>query len=474
MATRNQQSDSPSLNLFPEDPTENSSTPGDSQPQKAARKSSRGTGVQVVQQPMSSIATKAVSGAITRQMMLTWLKIVQVIQQQPKADVYQIPMPVLMEFLGDKNNYARLKTTLRALNATSVEWNEVTSGGSQWTVSSLLSQAKIIRSPTQNIVEVSFPPDIGRGIRELEQFSELNLMMAKELSSQASLNLYRIAVAYESNPSKVTFRRTPEDWDMYLRGKPKDSSSPFEYKYFKRDTLLKAVDDVNRFTHLTLELIEHKKGRVVVEIQFRIHQKKKNIEPNLLGPAGNEATMHSEAELRKLGVRAVDAVSLVANYGSERVDANIAYFKKRRDQEEGASEVKSPIAYLKAAIKNHYADGMVVDDASHVANQPKKGDAKVAQKRREIAMQDLLTARRNQASALFLEMTRRTSDEYWHEYLGGIESSNHKTLIGAARKSGLESKIVQVSFYNWLAEKLWGIADDKALNDFILEQSSGQ
>ena len=103
MATRNQQSDSPSLNLFPEDPTENSSAPGDSQPQKAARKSSRGTGVQVVQQPMSSIATKAVSGAITRQMMLTWLKIVQVIQQQPKADVYQIPMPVLMEFLGDKN-----------------------------------------------------------------------------------------------------------------------------------------------------------------------------------------------------------------------------------------------------------------------------------------------------------------------------------------------------------------------------------
>jgi len=479
MATRRKRTETPSESLFDEQDLPDhpdgfiDEGPQDSPAQQAARKGATAV-AQVVQQPMPSIALKPMNGAITRQMMLTWLKIVREIQQQPKADTYKIPMPVLMDFLGDKSNYERLKSTLRSLNAVQVEWNEVNSGGTQWTVSSLLSQAKIIRSPSQNIVEVSLPPDISRGVRELEQFSELNLIMARELKNQSALNLYRIAVAYETNPSKLTFRKPPEEWDMYLRVKPQGHGAAFEYKYFKRDTLLPAIEEVNRLTHLNLELIEHKEGRVVVEIQFRIEPKTVEVLPLLLGDAAKEAIKLAEAELRALGLKATEAISIVTTYGSERVMANVAYVKQRSAAVSESAALRNPTAYLKAAIKNNYADGMVFEEQTNTPQASLKPNQEQAERDAKRAKLELISHRRTEAHNLFLEMTRRESDNIWHEYLNQMDSFGNKTLASTAKRKGLEAKIVQVHFYDWLAVRLWGEPDEQAITNFSQASAEGK
>ena len=85
MATRRKRSETPSESLFDEQDLPDhpdgfiDEGPQDSPAQQAARKGATAV-AQVVQQTMPSIALKPMNGAITRQMMLTWLKIVREIQ----------------------------------------------------------------------------------------------------------------------------------------------------------------------------------------------------------------------------------------------------------------------------------------------------------------------------------------------------------------------------------------------------------
>ena len=259
---------------------------------------------------------------------------------------------------------------------------------------------------------------------------------------------------------------------MYLRVKPQGHGAAFEYKYFKRDTLLPAIEEVNRLTHLNLELIEHKEGRVVVEIQFRIEPKTVEVLPLLLGDAAKEAIKLAEAELRALGLKATEAISIVTTYGSERVMANVAYVKQRSAAVSESAALRNPTAYLKAAIKNNYADGMVFEEQTSTTQVPPKPNQGQAERDAKRARLELISHRRTEAHNLFLEMTRRESDNIWHEYLNQMDSFGNKTLASTAKRKGLEAKIVQVHFYDWLAVRLWGEPDDQAISDF-LQASSG-
>jgi len=59
-----------------------------------------------------------------------------------------------------------------------------------------------------------------------------------------------------------------------LSGAPQSASlDKLEYRFFKRDTLTPAVAEVNSVTDIEIELIEHKEGRAIAEIQFGIKPK---------------------------------------------------------------------------------------------------------------------------------------------------------------------------------------------------------
>lgn len=460
-------SDSLSFSLFGggAPPPDGTSEPGLSEVQQIASDSTR---AMVLNQPMQSVALTPTRGAITRHMNLMWLKIIQEIQQQPEAPVYKIPVKALVDFIGDAKNYDRLKENLKALNAVQVEWNNISTEGEQWGVSSLLSQAKVTRSGNTTTIEVSLPPDINKGVRELKQFSALNLLLARELKNPAALNLFRIAVAYETNPSKVTFRATPDKWEPLLRGTPRHAGTEFVYKYFKRDTVLPALAEVNRLTNLTLELIEHREGRTVKELQFRVNSKGAVDIDGAVSEMGSRGDVEALGMLKELGVRSSDAKQLLSVFGGERVRRNVEYLKRK--QSEGG-KIRSVTAYVKSAIQQDYADAEVIEgEVTLVTSDKKSVKDKAAEK--EVAMERFKSHRRSEAAEMFMEMTRRDSDSYWDTYLESLKQANNQTLLSAAATKGLKAKIVQIDFYDWLSEKLQGPITDANFMDFLLSQTS--
>ena len=68
-----------------------------------------------------------------------------------------------------------------------------------------------------------------------------------------------------------------EWWRPILSGTPDTEAgdeAKREYKYFKRDYLRPAIAEVNAVTNIFVELIEHREGRRVAEIQFRVTERK--------------------------------------------------------------------------------------------------------------------------------------------------------------------------------------------------------
>jgi len=87
-------------------------------------------------------------------------------------------------------------------------------------------------------------------------------------------------------------------------------------------------------------------------------------------------------------------------------------------------------------------------------------------------MERFKAARRTEAAEMFMEMTRRDSDNYWDVYTENLKQTNNQTLLGAATTKGLKAKIVQIDFYDWLAEKLQGPITDANFMDYLLSQSA--
>jgi hypothetical protein len=437
---------------------------------QAAAAQSRGDTL-VIHQPMQSVALRPAAGVLTRPMQLLWLKLVQEVQKKPIADTYEIPLKDVAEFLEDRKHYDRLRANLRALNVTQVEWNDVKDGKENpdevWGVTTLLSQAEIKRtSGGTGTIEIALPPKINKGVRVMKQFSALNLLVAREMKTPAALNLYRIAVAYETNPSRVTFRKPPVEWDSLLRGVPRQPEKDFVYKYFKRDVLLPAMAEVNRLTNITLELLEHREsGRTVLDVQFAITNKGEAPRPGAAGKMSDEDQTEVLGMLKSAGFSSVEARQMVASYGMDRVRRNLQYFQRATAQ--GTKIRTSQAAYLKAAIRADYADA----DRSIPSVTVVDGDArshKETSADREVAMQQYLARRRTEAHNSFMEMIRRDSEKYWLAYQEKVSADKNQTLLAAIQSKGLKAKIVEVSFYDWLADKVFGPITEAGFIDFLV------
>jgi hypothetical protein len=414
----------------------------------------------ILLQPMQSVALNPMSGKVTKRMMLSWLYLLRGCQKLPPASVYRFPMAPLMKYLESKD-YEVVKADLRGLNATQVEWNNVRGDETSWGVSNLLAQVEVRTNRAGNTIEISLPPKVEASIRDKRSFSELNLILARSLRTTAALNLYRICIAYETNPSHVTFRDPPEVWEPKLSGTPRKPGTAFHYKFFKRDTLKPILSEINQMCDIDVELIEHKEGIKVVAIQFRVTPKP---QASLLLEDGNSPDGEVLLELETMGIRRKEAMVFLRNHGPERIRRNIAYTIARR-AEMGAA-MRDPTKYLKSAIREDYAESAPVATAKP-ARPVVDQKARQAEKQERVR-NELLALRRQRAEEMFLEMSRKESDRWWEDYLSVIRNGANKALLKAANTKGLRDKMVKIDFFLWLAEKTWGELTDRELFEYVL------
>ena len=201
-------------------------------------------------------------------------------EQGIDQDVFRAPLQSILRGV-DFNSNAReiVKQHLRAMVSTTVEWQSPTAGeGEAWNVAGLLAHAKVYKQSGENWVEWSFAPNIKHELLEPQRFARLRLDVISQLRRHSGVVLYEICARYRD--IGLTARQPWPWWRPVLTGSADtEDSLKQEYRFFKRDVLKLAIAEVNAVTDLDVELIEHKAGRFIADIQFRVGKKHQEVLP---------------------------------------------------------------------------------------------------------------------------------------------------------------------------------------------------
>ena len=427
---------------------------------------------------VEAIAIQPKSGKITlltRKLFNVLLAVAQ--QADESGDTYRALLSdIVANSAFDSNDTALVKEHLRRMVSVQVEWSQGTSSqkpGRKWGISTLIADAEILEDPaTRRVwVEFSFAPKIKKKLLDPVQYARLSLQFQSQLRSSAGLALYEICVRYLTNPSHLTMRETWEWWRPILSGTPDTEAgdeAKREYKYFKRDYLRPAIAEVNAVTNIFVELIEHREGRRVAEIQFRVTERKQPMLALDEHPNVFDSTLVDR--MVKIGIPLKEAQSLYADSEENRIRAALQLTEQRM-RSTTLPPVRSAAALFKDALKKGYAPP--VEEAASGSAATGKGTVAMlgADDPKARLVDEYSAYRRKEARALYEEqgeMERQVARQSFEsDELPGLGAHMRDDW----RRRGLESKLADTAFFDWLARKTWGEPTDGDLLAFTLGQS---
>lgn len=327
----------------------------------------------------------------------------------------------------------------------------------QWTSERLVSSVKLVnprglkKQGGMLWFGFAFPPEVESMVMAPGSYTKLSVYYQALLRSGASLALYEICRRYATNPSRVTNRAEWEWWYGALTGNPVGESIP-EYKYFKRDVLKYAISEINMVTDINVELIEHKQGRRVASLQFKVV------------PAQQESLALSappviDGELVKrmmaLGLSQEDACNILATTEDGKLRATLDLTETRLRNPK-AAKVTSPAGYFKQALRDGYASNTEI-----ARKNIQKLDNKPSVEASINAIRDrYIVERAKDALNLYGELQEQEQEEWLSRFR---ESESGKGLNMAR---GLASATARNAFSLWFAEQQWPEPTDSDLLAF--------
>lgn len=341
--------------LPPAEPAADAASPA------AARAGGRGKGratggesEPLLRKPVNTLAIVPKSHKITSLGRKSYNVLLHEAQEQglDKA-VFQAPLERIIRGVDfDSNDQALIKKHLRAMVSTTVEWQSPTTGeGSSWNVSGLLAHARLSKLRGQVWVEWSYAVNLKQELLEPTVFARLSLEIISQLRSHAGIALYEICSRYKDIGR--TSRQAWAWWRPVLSGRPEtERSARLEYRIFKRDTLKPAIAEVSAVTDLEIELVEHKAGRFVDELQFLIRRKPQANLP--LRPPSEPVDLSLIARAQALGVDDQRAEELADQYGAEALRNGLDALQ-RRLASAYPEPLRDPYRYLKTLMPGEAA-----------------------------------------------------------------------------------------------------------------------
>lgn len=266
----------------------------------------------------------------------------------PRADfLFEAPLASLLRVSGGTGEErTAAKRYLREMRGLEVDWETTAPGdGLKWRGFAMLAEVAVEVRRGENWVTWAYPPAILTAIREPQRWARIDLEVLAKLGTYASLALYEICARYRDNPSFVTSRKPCEWWIDALSAAPAGSERR-EWRKFKNERVQPAIEEISSTTDLQIELIEHKAGRQVVEVQFAVRKR---------SHVGRQIPQAADADLVLLGV-SLGVVEerldrLVMQFGEAAVRRELQSLARRV-----ANRVLAPLndryAYLRTVLAN--------------------------------------------------------------------------------------------------------------------------
>ncbi|MBC8637962.1 replication initiation protein [Caballeronia sp. EK] len=428
---------------------------------------------------VEAIAIQPKSGKITLLTRKLFNVLLAVAQQADDAgDTYRALLSdIVANSAFDSNDTALVKEHLRRMVSVQVEWSTGTSSqkpGRKWGISTLIADAEILEDPTTRRVwvEFSFAPKIKKKLLDPVQYARLSLQFQSQLRSSAGLALYEICVRYLTNPSHLTMRETWEWWRPILSGTPDTEAgdeAKREYKYFKRDYLRPAIAEVNAVTNIFVELVEHREGRRVAEIQFRVTERKQPMLALDEHPNVFDSTLVDR--MVKIGIPLKDAQTLYADSEENRIRAALQMTEQRM-RSTTLPPVRSAAALFKDALKKGYAPPVeALPSATSGTATRAPATVSGADDLKARLLSEFSAYRRKEARVLYDEQGEEEREIARQSFEEDVLPGLGTHMRDDWRKRGLDSKLAETSFFDWLARRTWGEPTDGDLLAFTLSQS---
>jgi len=383
----------------------------------------------------------------------------------------------LSELIGDarfnSNNTELLKSHLRDMQATTIEWSTSSSSLKRWVSSQLLGTVTIEEQGRGRpcMVTWRYPDEIKERLVKPHQYTRVLLEMSSQMRSYSAAVLYEIGARYLTSPGRLSMREDVIWWAAVLTGR--SDIKEVDYRFLKRDVISKALAEIDALCEeFGLELIEHKRGRKIEEIQFRVVPKLQQRLGDIDAPNRNVFDLELVGRLIALGLKQDEAQDLYATTDEGQIRATLDHVDQRL-RNASMPELKSPAAYFKDALKKGYAGVMAVPPA--VAGPPAAGAPPVAllseadrlRRIRELWEND----RMGQARAVFGEMLESMKADVRARFENEKLDQVAAPIARAWRRDGPASRVAATTFFRWLAQDTWPEEPtDRVLLDFALKR----
>jgi hypothetical protein len=393
-------------------------------------------------------------------------------EQGLDKDVFRAPLERIIKGVDfDSNDHGLIKKHLRAMVSTTVEWQSPTTGeGSTWNVSGLLAHARLSKERGQVWVEWSYAVNLKQELLQPTVFARLRLEVISQLRSHAGVALYEICTRYKEIGR--TARQAWRWWQPVLSGNPPtEKSARQEYRIFKRDTLKPAVAEINAITDIEVELVEHKQGRFIDEIQFRIQPKKQA--SLALGQPPKPVDMGLIMRARRLGVADEAAEALCQEHGDQAFSAALDSLE-RRIASNFPEPLRDPLRYLRALMPAEAIKALrvVASRAEDVAarDDPQSPAARDLQAKRQARwLAEWVDRRREELAAEIAGLSAEAQAELVHELLRDMERRNtHPSIRKRLQTSGWQHPMVRHEMIRFYAAAAHGEGWDRPSAEQLL------
>jgi len=301
-------------------------------------------------------------------------------------------------------------------------------------------------------------------------FARLRLEVISQLRSHAGVALYEICTRYKDIGR--TARQAWRWWYPVLSGNPpSEKSAKLEYRIFKRDTLKPAIAEVNAITDIDVELVEHKQGRFISEIQFRISPKKQAA-LNLSRPP-QPVDMALIARAQQLGVGDDAAEDMVGTHGEDAFRAGLDSLERRLGSAY-PEPLRDPTRYLRALMPAEAAKVQkraVEHDAAVAAlADPQSPASREMQAKRSERWLSEWTRRRQEKCATDIEaLSAEGQKELEAGLLQALHARNaHPSLIKRLVASGWQHPMVRHEMLRYFGAANYGEGWDKPSAEQLL------
>lgn len=278
-------------------------------------------------------------------------------------------------------------------------------------------------------------------VKEPSIYALIDLNIQNKFKRATSVALYEFCFRYEKLKATKAVGWTVLR-DMMVGG----SSSYKEYKYFKAKVLKHAIFEINTHSNISIELIEHKLGRVVQDLEFTVERKKLDLP---VSEIQNEDQLNLVGQMGELGVPQSEAKKLLTKFDQPLLVGAIDYTRKRM-ADTTSGELENPGAYFRAALNNGWGAPVEVKPAK---SDQRKNDFNIK------LLERYNLSQQSEAEKYFNELNKEDQSILMDRY-------NQQQEVASLKVKTKATKASKVAFFQWLAIDTWGQPTQEDLLNF--------